>query len=110
MTKLRPPLPPQPQIPPTLALPQNPTPQEIDEAVNDDRVPVSYCTLLMDPNITAYDYIDVELRQTVYDCMFHRPKDRPTLETLLDQAKIGAKKRFPGEDDGYIRRWISRWI
>lgn len=110
ITKLQPPQPPQPQVPPTLALPPNPTWQDYENLVNLNNTPVSYCALLMDPNVTDYNWVDQELRQEIYDCMYHNPSDRPPLNLLLTRAKLGAGKSFPGEDDGYIRRWISRWL
>ncbi len=106
ITKLQPALPPQPQ-PPLAYRPEN---GDIEDFVHSMRLPVSYCPLLMDPNVHDYDWVDVELRQTIYNCMYHRPDDRPTLENLLAAAKIGAQKGFRGETDQYVTRWIQRWL
>ena len=110
ITKLWPPMPPQPQIPPSIVIPPGTTPADIDEQIRLSKAKVSYCPLLMDPSVTDYDYIDEELRQTIYDCMMNSPENRPTLEVLLAQAKAGVQKNFSGEDDGYVKRWIRRWM
>lgn len=68
-------------------------------------MPVSYCGWLMDAN-SDYTWVDRELRQQVYNCMNHRPRDRPDLAALLTTAKAGIQKNFEGETDEYIRRWI----
>ena len=112
ITKLQPPCPPQPQIPRHRHVPpgigRGPN---LDQLVDDHNVPVSYCPLLMDPEpINDYKWVDEELRKTIRDCMYHRPRDRPTLERLLEEAKDGAQRQFPGEDDDYIRQWIKRWF
>lgn len=110
ITRKNPPQPPQPQFPPTVALPANPTLQDKEDAVNDNHLAVSYCALLKDTSITTYDWVDQALRDEIYECMYHKPSDRPTLPQLLARAKVGAQKHFLGEDDGYIRRWIKKWL
>ena len=75
ITRLNVPVPPQPQVPHGLEGLQN-----IDEHVDVNDLPVSYCEYLCDPNVHDYDWVDEELRKTIYKCMYHRPRDRPTLE------------------------------
>ncbi|KAI0895258.1 kinase-like protein [Annulohypoxylon nitens] len=91
---------------------QDRTPSFVDELINtaDPKVKISYCPLLMDKGPTAYDGIDVELRRTVYECMYHRPHDRPTIEALLAQAEAGIQKQFPGETDKHVQEWVIDWI
>ncbi|RYP84097.1 hypothetical protein DL769_001242 [Monosporascus sp. CRB-8-3] len=109
ITKHWPPTPPQPQLPPTFPMPPLGG-MTIDDIVDQQEVKVSYCPWLLDPDNKDYDWVDKELRTTIFECLNHKPGDRPTLETLLEAAKNGYRKRFHGEDDGYIRRWIRKWL
>lgn len=69
---------------------------------------ISYCALLLDPgHRKRYGWVDRDLRSTIYQCMYHCPKDRPSLHSLLAQAKQGAAKSFPGESDDVIRAWVA---
>ncbi|KAI1640803.1 hypothetical protein F4809DRAFT_637253 [Biscogniauxia mediterranea] len=71
---------------------------------------ISYCALLGDPNVHDYDWVDPELREILFQCMYHNPLDRPTLSRLLDSAIKGIAKQFPGETDSVIRKWVYDWI
>ncbi|RYP46223.1 hypothetical protein DL768_007542 [Monosporascus sp. mg162] len=101
ITKHSPPTPPQPQLPLTFPMPPL-SGMTIDDIVDQQEVKVSYCPWLLDPDNKDYDWVDEELRTTIFECLNHKPGDRPTLETLLEAAKNGYRKRFHGEDDGYI--------
>ncbi|KAI1377846.1 kinase-like protein [Hypoxylon crocopeplum] len=112
ITQNDPPQPPQPQIPPGVVIPpnNNGNPRSIDQiirATNPD-MPISYCPLLMDGD--SYGFVDEELRRTVYQCMYHRPSHRPTVEALLEQAVRGSKKAFPREGDDTVKEWVDRFI
>ncbi|RYP05106.1 hypothetical protein DL764_004022 [Monosporascus ibericus] len=109
ITKHSPPTPPQPQLPPTFPMPPL-SGMTIDDIVDQQEVKVSYCPWLLDQDNKDYDWVDKELRTTIFECLNHNPGDRPTLETLLGAAKNGYRKRFHGEDDGYIRSWIRKWL
>ncbi|KAI1342945.1 hypothetical protein F5Y15DRAFT_371434 [Xylariaceae sp. FL0016] len=117
ITKLEPPAPPDPQPPYELNGTfnySNDGKQLVHEAIDDEpkyaNFRVSYCPLLMDPTCKTYDWVDKELRQTIFECMYHRPADRPSIQKLLQQALKGARKAFPGEDDDSIRRWVNYWF
>ncbi|KAI0595087.1 hypothetical protein F4775DRAFT_595576 [Biscogniauxia sp. FL1348] len=71
---------------------------------------ISYCALLMDPNVHDYDWVDPELREILFRCMYHNPLDRPNLSALLDSAIKGTAKQFPGETDSEVRKWVYDWI
>lgn len=81
-----------------------------DDIVDRQEVKVSYCPWLLDPDNKDCDWVDKELRTTISECLNHKSGDRPTLESLLEAAKNGYRKRFHGEDDGYIRSWIRKWL
>ncbi|OTA99631.1 hypothetical protein M426DRAFT_16233 [Hypoxylon sp. CI-4A] len=77
---------------------------------NDPEPPVSYCSRIYP---MEYRYVDKDLRKTIWSCMYHRPKDRPTLLELLEQAKDKTRimnPHFPDEPDEYVRKWIYKWI
>ncbi|KAI0966215.1 hypothetical protein F4678DRAFT_450478 [Xylaria arbuscula] len=72
---------------------------------------ISYCPLLIDPEVHDYDWVDETLRRTIFACMYHRPDDRPTLEALLREAEENIQTdRFPDETDASIRDWIQYWF
>jgi hypothetical protein len=104
ITKCHPPTPPQPQLPTGTV----PGPAHLLDGLLQD-VAVSYCPLLMDTTITNYNWADVELRQTIYRCMYHKPEDRPSLGELLATAKQNVQKNFNETDDN-IRNWIAQWF
>ncbi|KAI0139445.1 kinase-like domain-containing protein [Hypoxylon sp. NC0597] len=121
ITKYHPPMPPQPQAPEEVVeaaaeyLSANPTTEETSDAYtkvlnNLKFPPISYCALLWDSSIHDYDYIDKDLRRTIYECLYHRPNDRPTLSVLLEQATQKASATFDNETDQDIREWVHRWL
>ncbi|KAI1310679.1 hypothetical protein F5Y03DRAFT_345215 [Xylaria venustula] len=72
---------------------------------------ISYCPLLIDPEVHDFDWVDETLRQTILACLYHRPDDRPTLEGLLREAEENIHTdRFPDESDASIRDWIQYWF
>lgn len=115
ITQRETPEPPQPQIPPGIQIPPV-LPQgiaNIDQFINEfdrqqsvatgvpQRTPISYCPWLWTdggPN-GFFNYVDADLRRILYECMYHRPEDRITVERLLEQAIEGAGRMYPGEDD-----------
>lgn len=52
--------------------------------------------------------VDVELRRTVARCLKHDPRDRPALETLLQQAKVGAARR--AQNAQAVRDWVQKYV
>ncbi|KAK6073202.1 hypothetical protein SCUP234_08800 [Seiridium cupressi] len=115
ITRLNPPLPPQPQIPEELwsnyAFPAGTSKHDFDahlEEIGYDG-PISYCPLLCDLDIEDYDWADLDLRNTIYRCMYHLPSDRPSLDELLRAAKAKIAQNF-NEPDDEIRRWIKKWL
>ncbi|RWA05654.1 hypothetical protein EKO27_g9455 [Xylaria grammica] len=68
---------------------------------------ISYCPLLLDEDRNNYEWVDKTLRQTIYQCMYHRPDDRPSLEELLREAEENSQADFEGETDDRIRDWIQ---
>lgn len=111
ITKLDAPTPPQPQVPDGLDVGQDPNKNLIDGLLEAMGYigGISYCPLLKDPDFDDYDWVDDGLRTTIYKCMYHRPRDRPSLAALLDEAKRNAQEDF-GESDEEIQRWIRRWF
>ncbi|KAK6069828.1 hypothetical protein SCUP515_08841 [Seiridium cupressi] len=71
--------------------------------------PISYCALFMDPDINDYDWVDLELRRVLFECMYHKPADRPTLESLLQTAKAKIAQDFH-ETDQQVRTWMAKWL
>lgn len=73
ITKHEPPVPPQPQFPADLIIelypPYNREGQRDipDDAINPED-PISYCPLLLNEDIHDYDWVDRELRETIYRC------------------------------------------
>ncbi|KAI1139520.1 kinase-like protein [Hypoxylon sp. FL0543] len=65
----------------------------------------TWCPLLLEEE---FAHVDIELRQTLIDCMRNEPKLRPSLSSLLQGARTGVKKSFPGESDQEIRDWIQK--
>ncbi|KAI3324151.1 hypothetical protein HD806DRAFT_534469 [Xylariaceae sp. AK1471] len=115
ITKYEPPIPPQPQLPDNmlhLDIPyNNQGKRDIDDFLDQDKpFPISYCPLLMNPRINAYDWVDKPLRSTLFKCMYHKPDDRPSLQELLDEAEQMIEMQFAGEDDNTIRDWIQRLV
>ncbi|KAK9772779.1 putative serine threonine protein kinase protein [Seiridium cardinale] len=115
ITRLNPPLPPQPQIPEdlwnTYAFPAGTNKYDFDahlEEIGYDG-PISYCPLLCDLDVEDYDWVDQDLRNTLYRCMYHLPSDRPSLDELLRAAKAKIAQNF-NEPDDEIRRWIKKWL
>ncbi|KAI0377989.1 kinase-like domain-containing protein [Hypomontagnella monticulosa] len=116
ITGFQPAKPPQPQVPPGLDIPDGLNPEELEnelrrKLVGDKKnTPISYCSMLLGPT-DAYEWVDKDLRQRIYECMYHRPQDRPTLSALLDEALYkNSPVIFPEETDEDIRRWVNRWI
>ncbi|KAK8131689.1 hypothetical protein PG984_008127 [Apiospora sp. TS-2023a] len=64
----------------------------------------SYALLLDQPQ---YRDVDVQLRQTVVNCLKHNPEDRPKLGVLLDQAKRAVARRRRDATAGEIRGWVQ---
>ncbi|KAI5924783.1 kinase-like protein [Camillea tinctor] len=73
---------------------------------SDPKEPVSYCRVINSRADLAY--IDQDLKNTINQCMMHRPGDRPSLLTLMNQAKEGITRRYEGESDRRISAWVSR--
>ncbi|KAI1369952.1 hypothetical protein F5Y08DRAFT_347477 [Xylaria arbuscula] len=102
--------------------PTPPTPQPPDELLDDPDVDsalrnpqyanfrISYCDGLLDPDVNEFDWVDRDLRQTIFECMYHRPDDRPSLEQLLTQAKEKIQEEFQGENDNLVREWFADWF
>ena len=116
ITGFQPAKPPQPQVPPGLDIPDGLNPEELENElrrrlVGDKKnTPISYCSMLLGPT-DAYEWVDKDLRQRIYECMYHRPQDRPTLSALLDEALYkNSPVIFPEETDEDIRRWVNRWF
>ncbi|KAI1080696.1 hypothetical protein F5B20DRAFT_538587 [Whalleya microplaca] len=114
ITRFKPPIPPQPQIPPDTDT-SNWNFDDVNSIRSNIRLmgfaqPISYCPLLRDDRVDDYNWADQTLRQTIYECMYHRPKDRPTLDVLLQQAKQKVTQEFPGETDQVVRAWIHKWF
>ncbi|KAI0828786.1 kinase-like protein [Hypoxylon sp. FL0890] len=115
ITQLEPPKPVQPQIPEGVIIPPTEEGREspdIDAEIRKQQpnAKVSYCPLLMDGDGGFYSYIDVELRRTIYECMYHNPTHRPTIEALLEQAQEGVRKSFANESDQVVREFTNRFI
>ncbi|KAI0483486.1 hypothetical protein F4859DRAFT_528879 [Xylaria cf. heliscus] len=117
ITKLQPPTPPAPQPPYSEVLnfpPYNDQGQTNMDLIFDDpqyaEFKISYCALLRDPTVTDYDWVDENLRDTIFRCMYHKPNDRPSLEELLSQAERNVEVDASGESDEYIREWIQYWF
>ncbi|KAI2467378.1 kinase-like protein [Annulohypoxylon bovei var. microspora] len=115
MTQKDTPYPPQAQIPPETIIQRNPEgelPDNIDEIVRtaDPNARISWCPLIMNDQDNPYEYIDVEFRMMIWECMYHRQDDRPTVETLLTQARAGCQKQFDGEDDESVNNWVKKFI
>lgn len=117
ITTFHPPVPPQPQVPPELNIPRGLNPEELEERLRQELraakkdIPISYCSLLLDPT-DKYEWVDKDLRKRIYECMYHRPQDRPKLPTLLEEA---LRKSIPDplieeESDESIRRWVNKWL
>ncbi|KAI0142448.1 kinase-like protein [Hypoxylon sp. NC0597] len=92
ITKFYPPVPPQ---------------QQANRAINKIE-PVTYCALLLDD--PKYERVDRDLRETLVRCMRHEPSNRPTLRTLLQEARRGVRRVYPNETDDMIRAWIQRIV
>ncbi|KAK5631019.1 hypothetical protein RRF57_006734 [Xylaria bambusicola] len=94
MTRMQPPVPPQPQ--PEIQL----GPGMV--------IPTHYCPLLL--TMREYDVYDLELRLVVAYCLTANPQLRPALSNLLNAARRGIDSNFIGEDDNTIREWVRRFI
>ncbi|KAI1413496.1 kinase-like protein [Hypoxylon sp. FL1857] len=107
ITQMRPPKPPQPQVPRGVTIP--PGTHSIDYVLAKTTLNphISYCPLLMDG---GYDYIDIDLRRTIYECMYHNPTHRPTVEDLLRQAQHGVQRTYFGESDTTIETFVSQYL
>ncbi|KAI0131026.1 kinase-like domain-containing protein [Daldinia grandis] len=67
--------------------------------------PLHYAALLMDdPELS---YIDKDFRTTIMQCMRHHPDERPTLDVLIAQAKEGTHRKYEGETDAVIKKWVK---
>ncbi|KAI1118303.1 kinase-like domain-containing protein [Nemania sp. NC0429] len=71
---------------------------------------ISYCPLLMDPEAEGFEWIDEDLRATIYKCLYHKPDDRPSLRELLKEAEEKIDAEFKGESDDFIREWVQYWL
>ncbi|KAI3321904.1 kinase-like domain-containing protein [Xylariaceae sp. AK1471] len=71
-------------------------------------VPRTYCPLLLTDE--KYERVDIRLRETIARCMAHDPKDRPSLQRLLGEAKKGIDRVFANEPDRVIRKWVDTHI
>ncbi|KAI1139266.1 kinase-like protein [Hypoxylon sp. FL0543] len=113
ITQLDAPKPPQPQVPEGIIVPPHvegqPEPN-IDAIIRAEIADpkISYCPLLMDGGF--YNYIDVDLRRTIYECMYHNPTHRPRIEGLLAQARQKVKQTFPNEPDNAVQDWTNRFF
>ncbi|KAI0514975.1 hypothetical protein F5B22DRAFT_211034 [Xylaria bambusicola] len=105
-------------LPPTPQPPQN-LPHILQGQIDYDAIlqdpkyadfKISYCALLLNPDVHDYDWVDKALRETVFKCMYHKPDDRPTLEELLKEAEEKVQEEFPEETDEFIRKWIDHWL
>ncbi|KAI1101321.1 kinase-like protein [Jackrogersella minutella] len=106
------PRPPQPQVPEGVNIPpqvKGQPPVDIDAEIRKQApmARISYCPLLMDG---SYNHVDEELRRAIYESMYHRPLDRPRVETLLAQARRGIQKRYATETDDAVKSWIDRFM
>ncbi|KAI0165172.1 kinase-like protein [Hypoxylon sp. FL1284] len=124
ITQREPAVPPQPQLPPGVQVSQIPLGMPIDQyIVNFDeqisretgapyRSKISYCPWLNTdggPN-GFFNYVDPTLRRTIHECMFHQPGDRPTIEFLLNQARVRAASIWDNESDQFIQDWANTYI
>lgn len=109
ITQTVPPSPPQPQIPPNVQVPAGL--MDVDAYLRDHHPnePISYCVGLMSPG-NLWEYVDEDLRRTIYQCMYHKQRLRPTVETLLPQAMEGALRQFDGEDDETIKQFVNELV
>ncbi|KAI1822001.1 kinase-like domain-containing protein [Xylaria intraflava] len=87
---------------------EGPVPPQLHRGVRGSNIPTHYCPLLLTDD--EYAWVDIELRETIARCMAHDPKDRPRPATLLAAAKRGIEKRFGGETNDFIQRWIQDMI
>ncbi|KAL7625012.1 hypothetical protein AAE478_004226, partial [Parahypoxylon ruwenzoriense] len=116
ITRLHPPRAPRPQVPRDVyenhpELPENPSEADLLPIQNElQGQPISYCPRIYNPRVHEYDWADETLRRTIYECMYHTPGDRPTLATLLDQAKENLGRAWPNETDDHIRDWVYTFI
>ncbi|OTA88769.1 hypothetical protein M434DRAFT_374553 [Hypoxylon sp. CO27-5] len=85
--------------------PPSPPQQQANAAISKTE-PITYCALLLDD--PKYARVDIDLRETLVRCMRHEPSNRPTLRTLLQEARKGARKVFPNETDDMIKDWVQR--
>ncbi|KAI1774204.1 hypothetical protein F4818DRAFT_442364 [Hypoxylon cercidicola] len=111
ITQCLPPTPPQPQVPDVDNYdPTGRTYAQIDRDfyLTGEDPPVSYGVLLMD---NEFGWADHALRERIYQCLYHRPGDRPTLPQLLREAASKlCHDSFPNESDEEIRAWVHKWI
>ncbi|KAI1814862.1 hypothetical protein GGS20DRAFT_546096 [Poronia punctata] len=107
------PAPPQPQPPydePELLEVFKDNLDNLSEFLEKKDFKISYCPLLMDPRVHTYDHVSLNLRKRIFECMYHKPEDRPSLRDLLDEAIAVLFAEFDGEFDYQIREWVQRWI
>ncbi|ETS76687.1 hypothetical protein PFICI_12074 [Pestalotiopsis fici W106-1] len=117
ITMQKPPMPPQPQIPPNYRhLINDDTPVDQYDQILESagyRGPISYCYKLCE-NVRQPDdpfgWVDLDLRQTLYRCMYHNPDHRPDFAELISQAMGKVGGGIPGEDDGVVRAWVEKWF
>ncbi|KAK6222345.1 hypothetical protein LQW54_001045 [Pestalotiopsis sp. IQ-011] len=107
LTMRYPPRPPQAQVPPHLrhlVVGQSRSAYDniLFNSPNLYTGPISYCAVLCDQRGQpgdAYAWVDDDLKQTLWECMYHNPADRPDLQTLLAQAQAKmAPGTFPAEN------------
>ncbi|XXH01382.1 hypothetical protein Hte_007742 [Hypoxylon texense] len=123
ITQRDPPEPPQPQIPAHIQIPALPAGMTIDQWLDQydqqqsqltgvpQKTPISYCLWMADGGPDGFfQYVDADLRRILYECMYHRPEDRFSVERLLELALLGASKSFPNESDKFIQEWVDKYI
>ncbi|KAI0159848.1 kinase-like domain-containing protein [Xylariaceae sp. FL1272] len=72
-------------------------------------IPVHCCPLLLDD--PRYQWVDVEMRETIARCLAYEPLSRPRPRLLLQAALKGIRKTtFTSETDTVITTWINKMI
>ncbi|KAI2643152.1 kinase-like domain-containing protein [Xylaria nigripes] len=85
-----------------------PVPPQLQHGDQSMDIPDHYCALLLtDP---TYQWVDLELRETIARCLAYDPRQRPRLTTLLPAARRGIGKVFEGETDTFVRDWVQDMI
>lgn len=113
ITKFEPICPPYPEIPDDIynQIPENMTSREAVNAeirrLEPELSSVSYCTWNF-PLQDNFEWVDKDLRDTIYDCLYHAPDDRPTLSELLKVAehKVRLGRSLMRESDETVMTWV----